>query len=141
MYMYDPAADSWQQLATMPTAKYSHAAAVLDGKIYVTGGLLSSTNEYTDALEVYDPASNTWTTLARMHDRRAHHSSVVVDGELCVFGGFAACLWDPWCWSRTEVEVYSIASDCWARAAHLPSARAEEHEERGEEDDEGDDDE
>jgi len=27
--MYDPAADSWQQLAAMPTARYQHAAAVV----------------------------------------------------------------------------------------------------------------
>eukprot|EP00964_Phaeocystis_antarctica_P082240 scaffold51565_cov74-Phaeocystis_antarctica.AAC.2 len=138
---YDPATDSWQQMASMPTAKLGHSAAVWDGKIYVSGGHEPSGCLYSEDLEVYDPASNTWTTLARMHDRRAHHSSVVVDGKLCVFAGFGQVesRWDLW--SRSEVEVYNIASDRWVRAAHLPSARAEEHEERGEEDDEGDDDE
>ena len=33
--VYDPAADSWQQMAVMPTARYAHAAVVLDGKIYI----------------------------------------------------------------------------------------------------------
>ena len=139
MDAYDPATDSWQQMASMPTAKLGHSAAVWDGKVYVSGGHLASDVSYSDDLEVYDPATNTWTTLERMGEGRAYHSSVVVDGELCVFGGFTACLWDPWI--PTEVEVYSIASDCWARAAHLPSFRAEEHEEWGEEDDEGDTDE
>jgi len=48
--MYDPVADSWQQMAAMPTARYSHASAVMDGKIYVSGGF-TTLGELSDAFE------------------------------------------------------------------------------------------
>ena len=114
-HVYDPAVDSWQQIAAMPTARWSHSAAVLHGKIYVTGGQLSSTAEYTDAVEVYDPAADTWTKLASLSQRRAYHTSAVVLGKLYVFGGEISDRT-----RTTSVEVYSPASNSWARAADLP---------------------
>merc|ERR1712085_241684 len=109
--------DSWQQMAAMPSVRYSHAAAVLDGKIYVTGGL-SSTDEHMDALEVYDLAADTWMTLASLSQSRAFHASAVVKGKLCVFGGELVdgeVYTRPW-----MVEVYSPASNSWACAADVP---------------------
>lgn len=35
---YDPATDSWKDLAPLPAARSSHDAAVIDGKLYVVGG-------------------------------------------------------------------------------------------------------
>ena len=112
--MYDPAADSWQQMAAMPTARSSPAAAVLDGKIYVSGGFLP-TGVYSDALEAYDTVADTWTKLATLSKARAFHASAAVHGKLCVFGGYSVD-------GRIDlVEVYSPASNSWARAADMPS--------------------
>jgi N-acetylneuraminic acid mutarotase len=36
--VYDPQADSWQRVASMPRGLYGHAAAAMGGKMYVTGG-------------------------------------------------------------------------------------------------------
>ena len=121
MDVYDPAADSWQQMAAMPTARSSHAAAVLDGKIYVTGGNLNGHRpgvvlEYSDALEAYDPVADTWTTLASLSKARACHASVVFNGKLCVFGGYSETA------GRMDlVEIYSPAANSWASAASVPS--------------------
>ena len=116
--VYEPVADSWQQLAAMPTARNSHAAAVVDGKIYVSGGYTKS-GVLSDAFEAYDPVTNTWTTLASLSHPRADHASAVINGKLCVFGGYSRS-------GRTElVEVYSPASNSWARVADLPSATDE----------------
>ena len=113
--VYDPAADSWQQMAAMPTAKYSHAAAVLDGKICVSGGCLDS-GERSDALKAYDPVANTWTKLAWLSQHRGDHASAVAHGRLYVFGGFSSR-------GRMDlVEVYSPASNSWAWQADLPYA-------------------
>ena len=114
--VYDPAADSWQQLAAMPTAKYSHAAAVLDGKIYASGGFTTS-GDASDALEAYDPVANTWTTLASLSQARTSHASAVVRGKLYVFGGFS----DSAGRTMDLVEVYSPASNSWASLADPPS--------------------
>ena len=113
--MYDPAADSWQQMAAMPTARHSHVAAVVSGKIYVSGGIALA--ETSDAFEAYDPVTNTWTTLASLSEARALHASAAFDGKLYVFGG-----WASGGDRRDLVEVYGPASNSWARAADLPSA-------------------
>ena len=115
MWLCDPAADSWQQMAAMPTARHGHAAAVMDGKIYVSGGFTTS-RELSDAFEAYDPVTNTWTTLASLSEVRADHASAAAHGKLYVFGGWASGD------GLDLVEVYSPASNSWARAADLPSA-------------------
>src|SRR5437016_3332188 len=53
---YDPAKDEWKELAPMPTKRGAAAAAVANGKIYVTGGANNI-----DLVEMYDPATNLWT--------------------------------------------------------------------------------
>ena len=111
--VYDPVADSWQQMAAMPTARSQHSAAVLDGKIYVSGG-----DNCSNALEAYDPVADTWTTLANLSVGRMFHTSAAVSGKLCVIGG-----WSPYDRGRMNlVEIYTPASNSWARAADLPSA-------------------
>ena len=88
---------------------------MLDGKIYVSGGL-SRRAEYLDALEAYDPVADTWTTLVSLSEARAFHTSAVINGKLYVFGGWAGVYG-----SRMDlVEVYIPASNSWARAADLP---------------------
>ena len=114
---YDPAADNWQQMAAMPTSRSSHAAAVLDGKIYVTGGYTSS-GQALNAVEAYDPVADTWTTLASLSTPGVCHASAVVCGKLYVFGGRDSSTW----WRSHLVEVYSPESNSWARVADLPSA-------------------
>ena len=114
--MYDPAADSWQQMAAMPTARHSHVAAVVSGKIYVSGGFTTS-RELSDAFDAYDPVTNTWATLASLSEARADHASAAFNRKLYVFGGFTSsgdCL--------DLVEVYGPASNSWARAADMPWA-------------------
>ena len=114
--VYDPAADSWQQMAAMPTARERNAAAVVSGKIYVSGGVNTS-GEPSDAFEAYDPATNTWATLASLSEVRVDHASAAFNGKLYVFGGYA-----PGADRMDLVEVYSPASNSWARAADMPWA-------------------
>ena len=114
--MYDPAADSWQQMAAMPTVRHSHASAVMDGKIYVSGGF-TTLGELSDAFEAYDPVTNTWATLASLSEVRVDHASAAFNGKLYVFGGYA-----PGADRMDLVEVYSPASNSWARAADMPWA-------------------
>ena len=114
--VYDPAADSWQQMAAMPTARERNAAAVVSGKIYVSGGFNTS-GEPSDAFEAYDPVTNTWATLASLSEARVDHASAAFNGKLYVFGGYA-----PGADRMDLVEVYSPASNSWARAADMPWA-------------------
>ena len=105
----------------MPSARNEHAAALLDGKIYVSGGTMDESQDDVvrgDGLEAYDPVADTWTTLSNLSQGRYGHASAVARGKLCVFGGFD--LDDDL--DRTNLmEVYSSTSNSWARAADLPT--------------------
>jgi N-acetylneuraminic acid mutarotase len=53
--VYDPATDTWETKTPMPSAPDAQLTAnVIDGKIYLLGGLT------TQPIMVYDPATDTW---------------------------------------------------------------------------------
>ena len=87
--VYDPQADSWQRVASMPQRLYKHAAAAMGGKIYVTGGDDNQVRTL-NSVCVYDPQANAWTQLASMGTARRSHASAAVGGKLYVFGGVGA---------------------------------------------------
>ena len=114
--VYDPQADSWQRVASMPQCLYMHAAAAMGGKIYVTGGWNQAT--LNSASFVYDPQANAWTQLASLGTARRNHASAAVGGKLYVLGGMDAHV------RLSTAEVYDPASDSWAPATSLTSARS-----------------
>ena len=59
VYVYDPQADAWAQLASMSTARRTHASAAVGGKLYVFGGRDDAEVRLSTA-EIYDPASGSW---------------------------------------------------------------------------------
>lgn len=63
-YRYDPATNTWVTRRQAPHFHRRGAAAVLDGKFYVAGGVSDQSGTAVTALDVYDPATNTWRTLA-----------------------------------------------------------------------------
>lgn len=71
MHVYDPATDTWTQLASMPLGK-SHIESgsfVLDGKIVMAGGQTDNFDSTTSVV-AYDPSANAWTTLAPLPVQR-----------------------------------------------------------------------
>jgi len=73
VYVYDPQADAWTELASMNTARRVHASAAVGGKLYVFGGMGMGC---LDTTEVYDPASGSWAQLSSLTSSR--HSLVAV---------------------------------------------------------------
>jgi len=68
VYVYDPQADAWAQLASMGTARYRHASAALGGKLYVFGGW--GGDGCLSTAEVYDPASDSWAQVTSLTSSR-----------------------------------------------------------------------
>ena len=54
-----PAVSSWTTKASMPTSRSVTASAVLDGKVWVVGGIDFS---WSDKVEIFDPSTNSWTS-------------------------------------------------------------------------------
>jgi N-acetylneuraminic acid mutarotase len=90
---YDPAGSTlvaWKPKAKLPGARVSSSgAAVINGKIYVAGGLNSS-NVATKSLYVYNPASDSWATKAAMPVASAFGAAATINGKLYVFTPYYA---------------------------------------------------
>jgi kelch-like protein 18 len=119
---YSPETNMWSFLPSMPFGCFSSAAAVLDDKLYVSGGI-SDDLEMTipiNCLHVSVDGCDEWLPLAPMLHARQSHSMTALDDQLLVFGGymagsdmtsFAHCL---------HCEAYSAATDQWTRLDDAP---------------------
>jgi N-acetylneuraminic acid mutarotase len=90
MEVYDPATDTWSTKAPMPTNRWYHNVAVVNGILYVMGGYSSINNgisEIIDTVYAYDPVTNTWTTNTTLPGWVLRPISAVIDGVLYVAGG------------------------------------------------------
>ena len=100
----------------MPQGRFKHAAAVMGGKIYVSGG--DDGNGPSRTVVVFDPQANTWTGVASMGTERCSHASAAVGGKLYVFGGETVGA------GRTaSVEAYDPISNTWAEVTDLAHER------------------
>jgi N-acetylneuraminic acid mutarotase len=67
---YDPADNTWAEVAPMPTPRMGLAAAVgANGTIYAIGGN-NGTSTFLDAVETFEPSTGTWSTIAQMPTAR-----------------------------------------------------------------------
>jgi N-acetylneuraminic acid mutarotase len=118
---YDPVADTWKDLAPMPSKRTASVAIENAGKIYVIGGsdeggLSVGTNE------VYDVATNTWATKKPMPTARNHPAGGAVNGKLYVIGGrlTAANVANMISSPTDVVEEYDPATDKWKSMTKMP---------------------
>ena len=110
---YDPAADTWSQVAAYPEAVAWESCGAIGGKIYCAGGT-------TDAATivhtyVYDPAANTWSPLADLPIDLWGSGYTAAEGQLLVSGGVTANN------SAITNQGYAFdpTADGWTRAAEL----------------------
>ena len=79
VYVYDPQANTWAQLASMGITRRSHASAAVGGKLYVFGGKGGEDGgEHRSTAEVYDPASDSWAQVSSSTPARSHLMAVAL---------------------------------------------------------------
>ena len=105
---------NWVRKAPMTTARWSHSASIVDGIIYVFGGVGSE-----GAVEAYDPVFDAWTTKADLPTPRNFLSTSVVAGKIYVLGGNQG-IWGP---PLPALEVYDPETDTWETRTDMPTAR------------------
>jgi N-acetylneuraminic acid mutarotase len=105
----------WITMAPMPTSRQELPMALLDGKIYVCGGLLAS-GLTSDIVEVYDPATDSWETAPPMPAPLHHSSLEALDGKLYVIGGYFSVPFTP----KRDVFVYNPSTRVWSAGVELP---------------------
>lgn len=125
--VFDTKTNTFTRAADAPTARNSHAAAVIDGKVYVVGGRQFSPGGKgrrrivnVAALEVYDPKTNTWETKAPMPLAQGGLAAATVDGKLYVFGGEQ---FQPKKKVFENAWVYDPKSDRWSALPPMPHPR------------------
>ncbi len=111
LFQCDPAPPPWQTKAAMPTPRYQSTSEVVNGKIYVIGGM-SADHERLYTVEEYDPATDLWTTKAPMPRAGYWNSSAVWDGEIYVADAYNAISY----FSR-----YDPATDTWTTSLSQPN--------------------
>ena len=86
----------------MPTDRCQPGVAVLNKKMYVTGGY---DDQDMSSAECYDPDTKTWSQVASMNIARRGHGLVILHGKLYAIGG-------------AEIEVYDPDNDIWTLLQH-----------------------
>ena len=81
---YNVATNTWTLKAAMPVGVYSsNGAVVLNGKIYVSGGITSK-ESFSSALLMYDPATDTWSSKRNMPADGSGGNTGVINGKLYI---------------------------------------------------------
>ena len=104
-YRYDPSANTWNALASMPTGGtyLCHAEYGGDGKIYVMGGSNGGTLN-----RIYDIATNTWSAGAPVPEEVYDHGHAYWNGKIYVIGGIVfGVAWNA-------VYAYDVATNTWS---------------------------
>ncbi len=86
VHEYDPATDTWEQKADMPTARLTPAISVISNKIYVIGGSDGANNTMA-AVEIYNPATDVWGIEADMPNPRQELPGIVYNNKIYLIGG------------------------------------------------------
>ena len=112
---YNLSTASWTSsgLATRPFTGNHHAAEVIDGKLYLFGGLGGGAGK----VQIYDPAANSWSLGSDMPFAAGSSSSALINGKIYVAGGIVG--------SSTSAQgaVYNPANNSWQAIAPMPQGR------------------
>jgi len=101
--------------ALRPFAGNHHAAEVVDGELYLFGGLLGGSE---GKVQIYDPDTDTWTVGADMPWAAGSVNTSLIDGLVYVAGGIVGSS------TVSNVAAYDPQTDSWsALLAPMPKGR------------------
>ena len=121
MWMYNTTTGEWIPKPSMPTHRLNIDCAVVDGKIYVMGGMQINNgipnNTELLTLEVYDITAGTWSPGPNMNSGRWGHQAIAYNGKIYVFGGNLPVYY-------SSVEVFDPQANSWTiLSTFMPTGR------------------
>jgi serine/threonine protein kinase len=114
-------ASAWRGLPPMPTARQNMAGTVLDGTIWVMGGL-GKGSRGSPRVEGYDPVINGWKSGPDLPTRLHHEMAVTYRDEVVVIGGWIPEGSDPS--AKVSDRVWVLRAGEWVGLPSLNQARA-----------------
>jgi N-acetylneuraminic acid mutarotase len=112
--VFDPATNAWSTGVPLPTPLCAGAAAVVDGALYVIGGVLQDGTTYTNAVWAFNPRKKAWSAKSPLPTATVSMGVVVENGIIYVIGGL-----DEYTDRLNTVESYDPATDSWTEEAPL----------------------
>ena len=128
VYIYTlPPTNSWKKVASLPITINHANAAVVDGRLYILGGMTGAAWNGTPRSWVYDPSTDKWTALANMPATDTPRGSAVM-------GVYGKTIWlasgktKSGGESVTTVSAYDTVAAKWlvdipAKAKNIPEGR------------------
>jgi N-acetylneuraminic acid mutarotase len=120
VYVYDPAAATWDYGTSIPIARHHYAVGGVGGILYVMSGYTSATLPWTTTPTsyAYDPVADSWSSRAPIPTPRGECASAVFEDKIYVIGGNNEAGDDI-----GTVEVYDPGTDSWSTVSPMPTAR------------------
>jgi N-acetylneuraminic acid mutarotase len=117
--VYDPVAGRWSAGDPLPRPLHHINAAVVEGRLWITGALTGAGFAALGDTWVYDPAAPSWTKKSTMPAGTERGSSMVaaIATRIVVAGGLRAGS------AVADVSIYDTTLDTWTSQPSLPSAR------------------
>lgn len=115
---YDPATNTWETKAPMPTARTQMEANTVDGKIYVISGRTAGSDSTVTTSEVYDPDTDSWAKKTAIPYPVASYASAVVDSKIYIIGGQDE-YYTPM--NPGFNQIYDTKTDTWMQGAKEPN--------------------
>jgi N-acetylneuraminic acid mutarotase len=110
---YNVATNTWTYKASLPVPLFwTNGTGVVDGKIYISGGVSAVGKHHQDVLLMYNPATNTWTSKRTMPNPGYKGVTGVITGKLYVLTG---CVDEEDCplFDDSIFYRYDPATDLW----------------------------
>jgi N-acetylneuraminic acid mutarotase len=119
---YNVATNSWSTKAPLPTGVYAtNGTGIINGKIYVSGGLKTRRDFVSDALYKYDPVSNSWIRKSVLPAPGFNGVTGVINNQLYILTGCGAGVA---CYPSVPLAFYRYnpATNQWANLPNPTSA-------------------
>jgi glucose/arabinose dehydrogenase/N-acetylneuraminic acid mutarotase len=129
--IFDPYTQTWTLGANIPFATGAASTALINGKVYLAGGIVGTTTVTSAA--VFDPAANSWTSIAPMPQGR-NHTAAGTDGiRFYVFGGRGPGSGDGNFEAEgfNDTQIYNPATNTWVSSSDPGSTLAPLPQKRG----------
>lgn len=125
VYAFDPEKNAWEQLGRLNDFRGGSAAVLLDGTLYVMGGITTAGPD--DAFEYYDAARSGWNGLKSMPTARLHLAAASAGGRIYALGGrkgsIAKNLGVTEAYDPKKLEWETITELAVPRSAHAAAER------------------
>ena len=125
--IYNPLTDKWRKAPDMPAPRYSFVAGVVNGKIYVLGGVTQVERRgkkiwaSVKTVDVFDPVANTWKKHGDAKITRNFMGGVVVNGKFYLMGGSPNTSGNE----LKNTEIYDPAADAWTKGPAMIQERGD----------------